>query len=58
MEVTDAADKSLRRACRRSTWMMDYKVTGIDVIEDVSHFTLFVDSDPTSFENVRRNGEK
>ena len=51
LEETDAAEKPLRRACRRPAWMTDYKVTGIDVNEDVSHFALFADCDPTTFEN-------
>jgi len=32
--------------------MMDFKVTGIDVNEDVSNFAFFADCDPTTFENV------
>ena len=31
--------------------MMDYKVT-ILVNDDVPHFAMFVDCDPTTFENV------
>ena len=52
LEETDAAEQPLRRARRRPAWMTDYKVTGIDVNEDVSHFALFADCDPTTFENV------
>jgi len=33
--------------------MSDYKVTGIDQTEDLTtHFALFSDSDPTTFESV------
>ena len=52
LEETDAAEQPLRRARRRPAWMTDYKVTGIDVNEDVSHFALFADCDPTDFENA------
>ena len=52
LEETDAAEQPLRRARRRPAWMTDYKVTGIDVNEDVSHFALFADCDPTTFENA------
>ena len=52
LEETDAAEQPLRRARRRPAWMTDYKVTGIDVNEDVSHFALFADCDPTNFENA------
>ena len=52
LEETDAAEQPLRRAHRRPVWMTDYKVAGIDVNEDVSHFALFADCDPTTFENA------
>lgn len=32
--------------------MIDYKVTRIDVNNDVFHFALFVDCNLTTFENV------
>lgn len=41
LEEINVAGQSLRRARRRPAWMMDYKVTGIDINEDVSHFALF-----------------
>ena len=52
LEENDAAEQPLRRARRRPAWMTDYKVTGIDVNEDVSHFAWFADCDPTTFENA------
>ena len=52
LEETDAAEQPLRRARRRPAWMTDYKVTRIDVNEDVSHFALFANCNPITFENA------
>ena len=52
LEETDAAEQTLRRARRRPAWMTDYKVTRIDVNEDVSHFALFANCNPITFENA------
>ncbi|RZB42467.1 Retrovirus-related Pol polyprotein from transposon TNT 1-94 [Glycine soja] len=39
-----------QRARRRHAWMSDYEVTGIE--DPVTHFALFSDCDPTTFESV------
>ena len=50
-----AQSKCLRR---RPAWMSDYKVTGIDQIEDPStHFALFSYCDPTTFESAVKEGK-
>ena len=46
-----AAESRSHRVRRRPAWMSDYEVTGIDQSEDpLTHFALFSDCDPTSFE--------
>ena len=32
--------------------MQDFEVTGVNQFEEVTHFTLFADCDPTTFENA------
>ncbi|KAK3022536.1 hypothetical protein RJ639_047474 [Escallonia herrerae] len=52
IDVADDAQRS-HRARRRPTWMLDYEVTGIDQSEDpLTHFALFLDCDPTTFEEA------
>ncbi|XP_049345043.1 uncharacterized protein LOC125809453 [Solanum verrucosum] len=58
LEETDAVAHSLRHASRKSTWMLDYKVPGINVNDDsITHLALFADCDPTTFESVVREEE-
>lgn len=52
LEETDPAEQPLHHARRNPIWMMDYKVTWINVNEVVSHFALFANWDPTTFKNI------
>lgn len=55
LPATDAATQSVRRARRKPAWMGDYKVTGIIVNNNaITHFALFTDCDPITFECVVR----
>jgi hypothetical protein len=49
-EATIATARSLPRIRKKLAWMEDYKVTGIE--DPISHFALFSDCDPTTFESV------
>lgn len=41
-----------QRDRRRPAWMSDYEVTGIDSEDAFTHFALFSDCDPTTFETA------
>jgi len=43
-------DERPQRARRRPAWMFDYGVTEIE--NPITHFALFLDCDPTTFESV------
>lgn len=49
-EVNEEEAQSLCRVRRKPAWMEDYEVTGIG--DSITHFALFSDYDPTTFENA------
>lgn len=49
-EATDTVAQSLRRIRKRPAWMEDYEVTEIE--DPITHFALFSDCDPTTFESA------
>lgn len=49
----EEAESREPRIRKRSAWMRDLEVTGINQIDDhVTHFALFADCDPATFENA------
>ncbi|CAL0313812.1 unnamed protein product [Lupinus luteus] len=46
------------RIRKRPAWMEDFEVTGINQIDDpVTHFALFSDCDPTTFESAAKEAK-
>ena len=57
-EATDIVAQSHRRIRKRPAWMYDYEVTGIDQSKDpLTHFALFSDCDPTTFESAVKDAK-
>ena len=58
VEATDTAAQSHHRIRKRPAWMYDYEVTGIDQSKDpLTHFALFSDCDPTTFESAVKDAK-